>query len=214
MLSLESCGFNQRSYARHTAGTQPGRYRTVLSWRAGVLLRFAGAIVWLESDWTLLAAIAITAMSGGFLQQHTPGMHAYIALCGASTVAVCAKGLAQPHAWNAGDVSASPKQGEACELAGVPRAWQARPLSACIHTKAYEDSFPCWRCSCIFAHKNEHMQAVSHVLACTQAHCCLGNPCSCFKYNVTHSAGSCTAAYLSFHPMAQCAVHALRSQKT
>jgi hypothetical protein len=35
------------------------------------------------------------------------------------------KGLALPHAWNA---SASPEQGEACELAGVMRARQAAPV--------------------------------------------------------------------------------------
>ncbi len=40
--------------------------------------------------------------------------------------------------WNAGNMSASPKQGEACELAGVSHRhmWQARPLSAC--TDAHE----------------------------------------------------------------------------
>ena len=44
------------------------------------------------------------------------------------------KGLAQPQAWHAGDVSASPEQGEAREQAGVAREQQARPLSACICT--------------------------------------------------------------------------------
>jgi hypothetical protein len=48
------------------------------------------------------------------------------------------KGLALPQAWHAGDVSASPEQGEACELAGVTRARQpglfahAR-MHACTH---------------------------------------------------------------------------------
>ncbi len=48
------------------------------------------------------------------------------------TKSVRKKGLAQPQAWNAGDVSALPEQ--ACELAGVPRGLQARPLSAYILT--------------------------------------------------------------------------------
>ena len=43
------------------------------------------------------------------------------------------KGQAQPHAWHAGDVSASPEQGEACELAAVTRRrkpeWQAFKFS-------------------------------------------------------------------------------------
>ncbi len=34
------------------------------------------------------------------------------------------KGVVQPQAWHAGDVSASPEQGEACELAGATRARQ------------------------------------------------------------------------------------------
>ncbi len=42
--------------------------------------------------------------------------------------------LALPQAWHAGDVSASLEQGEAGELAGVPRVRQARPLSARIRT--------------------------------------------------------------------------------
>jgi hypothetical protein len=39
-------------------------------------------------------------------------------------------------------VSASPKQGEACELAGVTRAWQARPLSVRVRTRAYGENVP------------------------------------------------------------------------
>ena len=42
------------------------------------------------------------------------------------------KRLAQLQVWHAGDVSALPDQGEACVLAGVTRARQARHLSACI----------------------------------------------------------------------------------
>jgi hypothetical protein len=50
------------------------------------------------------------------------------------------KELAQPQVWHAGDVSASPMQGEACELAGVTRAWQAR------HAHEHmEKVFPRWR---------------------------------------------------------------------
>jgi hypothetical protein len=38
--------------------------------------------------------------------------------------------------WHAGDVSASPEQGEVCELAaGVTRALQAMPLSAREHAE-------------------------------------------------------------------------------
>ncbi len=40
------------------------------------------------------------------------------------------KGLAQRQAWHAGDMSASPEQGEACELAEVTHAQQARPFRA------------------------------------------------------------------------------------
>ncbi len=49
------------------------------------------------------------------------------------------KGLAQPKAWHTGDVSALPEQGEACEVARVTLARQARPSSACIRTRAYEE---------------------------------------------------------------------------
>ena len=45
---------------------------------------------------------------------------------------------------NAGDVSSSPEQGEACGLAEVARAWQAKPLSARIHTRAYGENIGCW----------------------------------------------------------------------
>ncbi len=49
-----------------------------------------------------------------------------------SETTVCAQGLAQPRAWSAGDVCAEYcLQCEAGELAGVTRARQARPLSAC-----------------------------------------------------------------------------------
>ena len=57
----------------------------------------------------------------------------------------CEKRLAQPQAWLAGDVGASPEQGEACKLAGVARAWQARPLSACMRTWAYGEYILYWR---------------------------------------------------------------------
>ena len=46
---------------------------------------------------------------------------------------VPAKRLAQPQAWHAGDTSATPEQGEACELARVTRLRQAMPLSASKH---------------------------------------------------------------------------------
>ncbi len=44
------------------------------------------------------------------------------------------KGLAQPQAWYAGNMSTSPEQ--ACELAGVTRVRRARPLNARIRTRA------------------------------------------------------------------------------
>ncbi len=42
----------------------------------------------------------------------------------------------------AADMSASPEQGEACELAGVTRARQARPSSARMCTRAYGENIP------------------------------------------------------------------------
>ena len=44
------------------------------------------------------------------------------------------KGLVLPPAWHAGDVSASPKQGKTCQLAGVICKRQATLLSACART--------------------------------------------------------------------------------
>ena len=49
------------------------------------------------------------------------------------------KGQAQPQAWQAGGVSASPEQGKACKLAQAIHTRRARPLSACIRTGAHED---------------------------------------------------------------------------
>ena len=48
------------------------------------------------------------------------------------------KGLAQPQAWHVGDVSASPEQGEACELTGVTRA----ASQAFERTRAYGEIIP------------------------------------------------------------------------
>jgi hypothetical protein len=42
------------------------------------------------------------------------------------------KELEQSQAWHASDVSASPEQGKACELAGVTPARQARPFRALL----------------------------------------------------------------------------------
>ena len=42
------------------------------------------------------------------------------------------KGLAQPQASHAGDVSAALEQGEACELARLARTHQARRLSSVV----------------------------------------------------------------------------------
>ncbi len=46
--------------------------------------------------------------------------------------------------WDAGNVSASPKQGEACELTGVTRERQIRPLSARIRRRAYGENIGYW----------------------------------------------------------------------
>jgi hypothetical protein len=60
------------------------------------------------------------------------------------TKSVHEKGLAQTRAWSEGDVSTSPEQDGACELAGVPRARLARPLSACLRTRVYVEKMRYW----------------------------------------------------------------------
>ncbi len=64
-------------------------------------------------------------------------LHVYTSACAGNDATACTvgvihvagmeqkgarKGLTQPQAWHAGDVSASPERNEACELAGVTRA--------------------------------------------------------------------------------------------
>ncbi len=55
------------------------------------------------------------------------------------------KGMAQPQAWTASDVSALPKKGESSDLARLPRIHQPSPFDTFYSWMPYGEYITCWQ---------------------------------------------------------------------